>query len=206
MPRVRRRAKGKRAGITALQWAYLTDQWQEGEPVPEGSNSFEPFTWDSEAQCRRSGHVTIREAWELARVEILEEWAKANPGTRPSAWWTWDAPEARRRLGGTGTAAFDALAYTERLHRGIPADWVESWQVEMYNGCAIDVDGVPIGTEYSEGHFPHDAIDPNDPPRFESEADYLERLGLLTEEEARLYVLGELDRDPECVEATPAAS
>jgi len=51
----------------------------------------------------------------------------------------------------------------------------------------VNIRGERIGEKYEEGHFPHDAIDPTDPPVFESEAAYLKRLDLLlTGEEARL--------------------
>jgi hypothetical protein len=41
---------------------------------------------------------SIRELWETLRDEILTEHAKRRPGTRPSAWWRWEALELRRVL------------------------------------------------------------------------------------------------------------
>lgn len=51
----------------------------------------------------------------------------------------------------------------------------------------MNIRGERIGEKYEEGHFPYDAIDPDDPPVFESEAAYLKRLNLfMPGEEARL--------------------
>src|SRR5262249_49105146 len=49
------------------------------------------------------GEVTItedqlREAWEQLRERVLAEHIAEQPGTRPWAWWQWDAPEPRRKL------------------------------------------------------------------------------------------------------------
>ena len=60
--------------------------------------------------------------------------------------------------------------------------------VDYYNGRARDVEGRLIESGYSEGHFPREAYDPDDPPLFESEPAFLRRLGLL--------LSGELERIP----------
>ncbi len=59
------------------------------------------------------------------------------------------------------------------------------------------MDGHRIGEEYEEGHFAGVAIDPGDPPRYESEASYLRRLGLLLPGESKR--LRKADFDPEVV-------
>lgn len=68
---------------------------------------------------------------------------------------------------------------------GLPVSWVSAFDEAYYNGRARDVHGNRIGTEFHEGHFTGRAIDPADPPRFESEATYLDRHGLLTAAERR---------------------
>jgi hypothetical protein len=79
------------------------------------------------------------------------------------------------------------LAYEPEYDFGVPARWVTARTGEYYNGRARDVHGQPIGLEYREGGFRGVAIDPRDPPRFESEPTYLRRHKLLTtEEQARL--------------------
>jgi hypothetical protein len=60
----------------------------------------------------------------------------------------------------------------------------ERWEAPRRGAEAEDAGGA-AGGRYHEGHFPHNAIDPNNPPRFESQAAYLERHGLLSPEERR---------------------
>ena len=136
----------------------------------------------------------MREVWHRWREQILSGWIKSHPGTRPFAWWRWDAPrwgrkfgafwdgklpEPRRRIGGIGDPAFEHFNVVPRFEFGLPVDWVTDWQVAYYNGRARDIHGNPIGTQYNEGHFGGTAYDPNNPPTFETESDYLERYGLL---------------------------
>jgi hypothetical protein len=33
--------------------------------------------------------------WEEKRTDILTDWIKTRPGSRPWAWWVYDAPEPR---------------------------------------------------------------------------------------------------------------
>ena len=139
--------------------------------------------------------------WELHRDQILSEWAAKYPGTRPFAWWEFNAPrqpigtypgcyfdgglpEPRLKLKGAGTPNHEALNYVPRFCFGLPTTgWVSRFDVEYYNGRAKDIHGKPIGMEYKDGHFPYEALDPNDPPVYESEATYLKRHGLLREGE-----------------------
>ena len=107
--------------------------------------------------------------WELHRDQILSEWAAKYPGTRPFAWWEFDAPRQpigtypgcyfdgglpapRLKLKGAGTPNHEALNYVPSFCFGLPATGYE-------------------------------ALDPNDPPVYESEATYLKRHGLLIEGE-----------------------
>ena len=103
--------------------------------------------------------------------------------------------EPRQRLGGTGTPDFEALNYVPSFDKGVPTGFVSQWDAEYYNGRAKDIHGNPIGTKYKEGHFKGKAIDPDDPPRYESEAAYLQRLGLLTPAEEKY-----LQKHPELLE------
>src|SRR4030042_2264226 len=69
---------------------------------------------------------TVRAAWENLRDELLPAWILDHAGSRPWGWWAYDAPrwgrkfgawfdgtlpEPRKRLGGKGTPAYEALAY-----------------------------------------------------------------------------------------------
>lgn len=140
-------------------------------------------------------------AWEDCREEIMDAWVKKYPATRPKAWWDFDSPrqpdrgsgawfegtlpEPRQRLSGTGTPRYEVLAYVPYFNNGIPAGWVSKFDEEYYNGRRKDIHGNPIGTEYKEGHFKGKAIDPDDPPTFESEAAYLQRHNLLSPQEIK---------------------
>ncbi|MBP7571018.1 MAG: hypothetical protein KBA95_13245 [Acidobacteria bacterium] len=159
---------------------------------------------------RDRGGGRVRGLWERLRAELLASWTREHPGTRPAAWWWFDAPrwrradwprecqclgpwaderwaEPRRRLGGIGDPAFLKLAIVPSFERGIPRQWVDAWDVAYYTGQARDVHGEPIGSEFAGREFTGAAVDPSDPPTFESEAAYLERHGLLTHgERARL--------------------
>lgn len=58
--------------------------------------------------------------WRQHREELLEEWVREHPGTRPPGWWLYEAPkdELRRVLPGQGVRALEsAYFYTE----GIPS-------------------------------------------------------------------------------------
>jgi len=140
-----------------------------------------------------------RKTWRAIRDEILPEWIRQNPGKRPFAWWIYDAPEQRQRLGGTGTPCDEVLNETPFCAFGIPVSWVDAWEVEYYNGRAVDVHGEPIGRQHKEGSFSGVAIDPEDPPRYESQAAYLKRHGLLTPAEEKR--LSDSDFEPETLKS-----
>ncbi len=84
-----------------------------------------------------------RVVWFQNRERLLREHIAAKPGTRPSAWWAYEAPEPRQLLSGV----------------------VEQVGKELY--C-----GMPVLTKdiYEESQF-------------ETEYDYLKRLGLLFDSE-----------------------
>jgi hypothetical protein len=134
--------------------------------------------------CRRRDEMTLRALWGEHRDEVLAEWIAEAPGTRPWAWWQLEAPEPRRRLGGIGTEKWVGLpAHAPVYAFGIPAAWTDEWETRYYSGRAVDIHGQPIGQEFRGHDFRGVAIDPDDPPRFESEAAYLDRHGLLAADE-----------------------
>ncbi|MFH0812215.1 MAG: hypothetical protein V2A69_05190 [Pseudomonadota bacterium] len=161
--------------------------------------------------------VKWKPAWEEVREEVMAAWIKKYPGTRCWAWWEIDAPrwerkfdawfdgtkpEPRQRIGGTGTPSYEVLAYVPYFDKGIPESWVSKSEEDYYNGRSVDIHGNktnqkwPPGSGYfKEGDFKGKAIDPNDPPVFESEAAFLERHGLLTASEKKW-----LDGHPEAME------
>jgi hypothetical protein len=129
------------------------------------------------------------DAWQAVRDSLLGEWIPERPGTRPWAWWQFEAPEARRRLGGTGNRWADVHGddRKQRFLFGLPTDWLSQSLVDYYNGRGlVQKDRNCWNLDYKEGAFPFVGVDANDPPRFESEAAYLQRHGVLTKPELKL--------------------
>lgn len=75
------------------------------------------FLW-----CLRAGFTEDagdpRELWERHRKKYLPLYVADHPCRRPLPWWKYDAPEGRRRTGGTGTPDENA-----DLEYGLPGDW-----------------------------------------------------------------------------------
>jgi hypothetical protein len=159
--------------------------------------------------------VKWKPAWEEVREEVMATWIKKYPGTRCWAWWEIDAPrwddpfegvyfhgtlcEPRQRLGGVGTPDFEVLPYVPNFDKGLPTSWVTKFQEDYYNGRAVDIHGHKIG-DHIEGDFKGVAINPDDPPVFESEAAYLQRHDLLTDAEKKFIEKNPSSLEPEKVE------
>ncbi len=113
--------------------------------------------------------AAAREAWAAHREALMAYWTRSDltpedespepggPGTRPWAWWRFEAAaEPRRRLGGVGLGGADdpdAPAWRRKMSFGVPSVW--------------------------------SGVDWSDVPVYESEPAYLDRLGLLSDEERR---------------------
>jgi hypothetical protein len=136
MPRKLRVNKAK-AQLSDLQWDFLC-----GRPLPK--QSFEAFAIEIDFNKNN------RELWESHRDVVLAEHVKENPGTRPALFWQYDAlrlpigtfpgahydgelPEPRKRIGGTGTPAYEVTSIGPGFSYGIPDIWV-----------GIDPDDPPI--------------------------------------------------------------
>jgi hypothetical protein len=191
----------------AFQHYLLHGDWDAALAADPETSWFDLFM-----VCRpMNGRHEIKDVWAEVRSDVLTAWVQDRPGTRPWAWWEFDAPpwtedvpsrvrplvcdyadvwqlkQPRRRLGGIGTPAHEALNYHPEFDLGVPKWFVSAWDVAYYNGRARDIHGHRIGTDYRDGQFPYQAIDPADPPRYESQASYLERHGFLaTSERSRL--------------------
>ncbi len=173
-----RRRHGRRQPLSKAQRSWLL--WgHDGDAKPT-----------LEDHLARTAPNVVRHLWREHRAELLPEFIAEHPGRRPHAWWRFDAPErSRKRLGGRGTPCHEVLAHAPTFAFGLPVHWVTDWDVAYYNnGRARDVHGQRIGTLHHECDFKGVvAIDPRDPPRYESEAAYLKRHGRLSAaERARL--------------------
>ena len=141
----RRRTHPQRRPLTATEHAWLHDQPDPGDGG---------FTWLTLQGDTGGCAETL---WREHRDQVLEDWIKKHPGTRPSQWWRFEAPERRRQVSG----------------------------------------GRPRPTSRVMFHYPKGVPFPlhrDDDTRFESEASYLRRLGLLRAPEARR--LTEADYEP----------
>ncbi len=175
-------------GVSEVALHFLSDGLF---PLPANSEN-DAMRWQYFTTTEEKGKILSQ-----CRDAIIVAWIEARPGTRPSWWWLSEAPEkVRRRLGGIGDAAHEHLAYVEDYAHGIPAQFIDPWSVEYYNGRARDINGKKVG-DHSKGDFAGRAVDPKDPPIYESEATYLKRCGLLLPEEKRR--LRKKDFEPEVI-------
>jgi hypothetical protein len=142
--------------------------------------------------------IDVKQLWLEHGEAATAEYARLHPGTRPSLWWRFSPPGPRLRVGGVGDPF---PPWKPHLAFGIPTAWVTDEVVDYYNGQAVDVRGVPIGTEFQPGDFPHVAVDWSQPPQYEAQATYLERHRLLLPHERRR--LGAAAFEPEVVERPP---
>ena len=70
---------------------------------------------------------------------IVQEWIIDRPGTRPTCWWKFQAPEPRVRCGGIGTPSHERLANVLRLHFGVPMDWINGGILAVYVQLGSDL-------------------------------------------------------------------
>jgi hypothetical protein len=190
MPRKPRKLlKTRQAAIPAALQKYF-----EGEKYgPEDEGACEVFLMELRPK--------MKEAWISYRDQIIAGWIKRKPCSRPFAFWEFDVTEIRRRVGGTGDLFNDLEDYgPHECHLGIPGAWVTAWQVDYYNGRSRDIHGKIISSIFKDGDFTRVAVDPKNPPVFESEAVYLQRLNFLTPMERKYLVSHPELLEPEVVE------
>ncbi|HPS56181.1 MAG TPA: hypothetical protein PLP05_11340 [Sedimentisphaerales bacterium] len=99
----------------------------------------------------------LRQTWQYYRAALLDAWIQVLPGSRPWAWWAFDMPENTRR---------EAL---EGVH------------IDDYPGKKL----CKKFKKYSFG-LPSCCDFRDKKPVYESEFDYLQRLGLLLEDEENI--------------------
>jgi len=127
--------------------------------------------------------------WKINRKKILKDFIENHPGKRPYCWWCFDAPEMRRRLGGIGDPRFEHLGVSRSFSFGVPDDFVSQFEADYYNGKARHVNGGFIPCKWKEGDFKGVAVDPKNPPVYETELEYLTRHDFLTKTEIKLLKL-----------------
>ncbi|MDH5324375.1 MAG: hypothetical protein OEZ68_04230 [Gammaproteobacteria bacterium] len=152
---VKRRISKQKKGVSELAWAFINDA-----PLPKTYNTFELSDYE------HGGTPELEALWRQHSETSVKNWVKHSPGTRPRCWWRYESPEPRKRLGGIGRPMFWCeRKYPQGYSFGIP--W-PCWSFEQFKRLP--------------GYIP---IDPENPPVFESQAAYLERLGFLLPGEKR---------------------
>ena len=65
--------------------------------------------------------VDLRSAWRKERAGILELFEQDKPGHRPWAWWFFDAPSPRLKIGGQGVPVWEKYPAVKPCYfMGIP--------------------------------------------------------------------------------------
>ncbi len=115
-----------------------------------------------------------RTVWRAVRDRIVAEWVKGHPATRPFGWWEHDAPRWQRAdlpppIADMTDEVLERCAEPRRQVSGPrPLYEVSDTWPELSHGCPLEFDR---------------PVDPADLPRFEAQASYLDRHGLLSGDE-----------------------
>ena len=102
MPRISKKLKRRRRPTD-----YTPRHYQE---LSTGNVDFFGDLFDGDL------YPTKIEAWSDLKDEILPDWIAEHAGSRPSAWWLFDAPGRRERTDG-GIHPFDRPGYPEHLKK-----------------------------------------------------------------------------------------
>jgi hypothetical protein len=173
--------RGDYDNLGVLEWNELC-HLADGGPETEAYGVL-PGPWEREV-CGMGPAELIERHGDTA----LREFIAAHPGRRPAWWWDWRGPEElRERIGGVGMEiAEDDGTYSASM--GVPASWWTPGDERRYrNRKPWDRWEEPTGP----------VLDRKDPPMYEAEAAYLDRLGLLVKGERER--LTEPDFAPESI-------
>jgi hypothetical protein len=140
-------------------WLFLFDQRPPPDCPFEEDFEFWKLERD-EADMTRLG-LSQEALWLQHGADVLAWWTQVKPGTRPSLWWKFRAPELRRRLGGVGEP--DAM---RDIRFGVPTRWTRPVKGDYHGKSEL-------------------TFDPADPPLYESEPAFLRRHELLLPSERR---------------------
>ena len=172
MPRVRRRIK-QRKGYSQTHYDELLkgqgffDGWSL-EKLKQKAQSAKYHNADNAellVQQVKDVLVEMRELWYFEIGTMLPDWIAENPGTRPWAWWKFDAPERRKRIDGP-CHPFDN---PERIER-VSTNGTELWD----NNLSLGKPSILVVEDCFDA-------------KYETQLDYLKRLDLLIPAEKRCF-------------------
>jgi len=173
MPKVKRRTNARRRHYSAPLINHLLLNNPEGEVFGEPNSRDGLLAFYKLGTPDRDGlhdFGGLQSAWRELRDELYPRWIQHYPGTRPYAWWCFEATQPRRRLDGCephetalGTIFDEAGQVSDRLA------WFDGFQW-----------GIP-----TENH---------DSANYETKLEYLTRLNLLEPDEA---ITSELETLPQ---------
>ena len=110
--------RARRAPLSEVEWAFFLDQdcaefdgW-ELYRLTTGHDIGGPMRFPH--YDKRNFDYTERR-WNAVKDEVLSHWVANFPGTRPSAWWRFSAPEPRRE-------SESEHAYLDRLDLWLPGE------------------------------------------------------------------------------------
>ena len=150
MPPPRKARDAHAESVTPSEWAFMFSA-----PDAPGVDRGEWWSLQYHDPVFRPDRPTRAELWGAYGAEVVRRWTAERPGTRPPLWWVYDAPEKqRRRVGGTGTPDHECFGSVLRLRLGLPADWLHEDMAAYYRS--------------DDGDFSWPAVDPKNPPTFES--------------------------------------
>lgn len=165
MPRKRTKKKRKpTVKVKPFEWEYLC------RGRIESADDFNPL---SLLMLVGGNHLV---QWKRCQDQLLSFWITRWPGTRPWAWWidALDRYGPRKRLGGIGNPVHEHLAVKQIYSFGIPVLWITPAIAALHAGLLTQ------GERISFSGIP---VDVKDPPVFETEAAYLQRHDLLSDQE-----------------------
>ena len=125
------------------------------------TGSCEPMTFDLFLSKKEQS-----EKYEIYKNKgFLDEFIKKNPGKRPYVWWDEATERHRTRTGGIGSPNFESFNYVPSYSFGVPDEFLTQEEADFYASQGSTLLGVPL--------------DPDDPPQYETQTEYLRRHTLL---------------------------
>ena len=108
---IKRRVPKQRSELTPSQYAFLYDM---PPPKMDETDPVDTLRWwwlmadhydhNRESSWFGDGTARASDLWRLFGDQVLADWAVESPGTRPTAWWRFSAPDRRPADGETEAA------------------------------------------------------------------------------------------------------